>query len=242
MEKVFNDTNTSLDDIYYPPKFSKPPQPKSHTEYKLTAIRQLVNVLGWWVKEDGNDPRLLCYYAYSYAACGLRANIVDGWLDSLITEFNYSHPAIAAELKERASDLVKKAVDWDARAELVQQSQCWINPKRLNPVQVKKAAAALLYKLRHVGSLVREQPADSQQQVSRARKPAGTERKDIWEDIQPDMKEAIQEFWKESKAKKSEGKRPLIKTFCRERDLDERTFRSEKDRLEKRRKRLEKAD
>jgi len=73
-------------------------------------------------------------------------------------------------------------------------------------------------------------------------KPVEAERKDIWEDIQPGMKEAIQEFWKESKAKKSEGKRPLIKTFCRERDLDERTFRSEKDRVEKRRKRLEKAD
>jgi len=69
------------------------------------------------------------------------------------------------------------------------------------------------------------------------RKPVVTEQKDIWEDIQPDMKDAIQDFWKESEAKKSEGKRLLIEKFCRKRHLDESTFRSEKDKVEKRKNR-----
>lgn len=176
LEKVFNDTATSFDDIYYPPKFTKPPQPKSHSEYKVSAISQLISVLNWWARENVNDPKLLCFYAYSYGPCKLRTIIAVGGntLDNLITEFNYSHPAIAAELKELASNLVKKATDWDAQARLVQQSQCWIDPKLLNPVQVKEAAAALLHKLRHIGSLVREQTTGSPQQADLAKQPPET--------------------------------------------------------------------
>jgi len=158
LEEVFNDTATSFNDIYYPPKFTKPAQPKSHGEYKLTAIRQLMNVLDWWVRENVNDPKLLCFYGYSYGPCKLRANITVGGntLDNLITEFNYTHPAIAAELKELVSNLAKKAIDWDASARFVQQRQCWIDPSQLDPIEVKEAAAVLLYKLRHIGSIVRE--------------------------------------------------------------------------------------
>jgi len=75
------------------------------------------------------------------------------------------------------------------------------------------------------------------------KKPTETEQKNtLWRDIEPDMKRAIQDFWKDSQAKKSEGKRLLIKKFCRKRGLNESTFRSEKDRVETRRKRLRKAD
>ncbi len=76
------------------------------------------------------------------------------------------------------------------------------------------------------------------EQSSKPTREAGvTEQKDIWEDISPDMKGAIQDFWRESKAKKSDGRRLMIKEFCQERRLDEETFKSEKDRVEKRKKR-----
>jgi hypothetical protein len=68
------------------------------------------------------------------------------------------------------------------------------------------------------------------------------DQKTIWGDISPDMKKAIQGYWEESKALKSEGKRLLIKKFCRKRDLDESTFRSERDRVEKRKNRSGWAD
>ena len=67
------------------------------------------------------------------------------------------------------------------------------------------------------------------------------EKKNIWEDVSSDMKKAIQDFRKESEAKKSEGKRLLIKNFCRERGIDEKDFKSERDRVEKRMKRLKQA-
>ncbi len=90
----------------------------------------------------------------------------------------------------------------------------------------------------------REQAAELQpgQSSKSIREPEVTEQKDIWEDIPPDLKNAIQDFWKESKAKRSEGKRLKIKEFCRKRSLDEQTFKSEKDRVEKRKRRLEQAD
>jgi hypothetical protein len=61
--------------------------------------------------------------------------------------------------------------------------------------------------------------------------------KDIWQDILPDMKEAIQEYWKESKAQKSNHRRLTITGFCEQKGLDEKAFRSEKDRVEKRKNR-----
>jgi hypothetical protein len=97
------------------------------------------------------------FYAYSYGPCKRRVAIVNYILDDLITEFNFSHPAIAAELKELASNLKKKAIEWDEHAHLSQQSQQWIDPSRLNPIEVKGAAAALCYKLRQIGSMVREE-------------------------------------------------------------------------------------
>jgi hypothetical protein len=70
--------------------------------------------------------------------------------------------------------------------------------------------------------------------------PAKTEQKEkIWEDIAPYMRNAIEDYWVESKALKSKGKRLLIKKFCKTRGLDATTFKSEKDRVEKRRTRLE---
>jgi hypothetical protein len=67
-----------------------------------------------------------------------------------------------------------------------------------------------------------------------------TDQKAIWVDISPDMKVAIQDFWKESKAKKLKGNRLLIKKYCQKKGLDESTFRSEKVRVEKRKGRLKK--
>lgn len=70
--------------------------------------------------------------------------------------------------------------------------------------------------------------------------PAQTKKKEtIWEDVSPDMKKAIQDYWKESEARKSEGKRLLIEDFCGERDLDEEAFRAEKNRVAGRSKRLQ---
>ena len=59
----------------------------------------------------------------------------------------------------------------------------------------------------------------------------------IWEDISPKMKTAIHDYWKESKERRSEGKRLMIKEFCQKRGLDEETFKSEKDKVEKRKSR-----
>lgn len=161
LEKVFNDTDTSFDDIFYPPKFTKPPEPKSHREYKLTTIGQLIKVLNWWVQETVEPERpVFCFYAYSYAPCKRRTIIAIGGitLDNLITEFNYNRPAIAAELKDLITNLRRTAIEWDERARFVQKSQAWIDPSRLNPVKVKGAAGALLYKLRHIGSIIRGEP------------------------------------------------------------------------------------
>lgn len=61
---------------------------------------------------------------------------------------------------------------------------------------------------------------------------------DVWEGVSSAMKKAIQDYWKESQAARSNGKRLLIGKFCRQRDLDEETFRAEKDRVARRKKRL----
>jgi len=171
LEQIFNDPDVSFNDIFYPPTFTKPPQPKNHREYKLTTIGGLISVLNWWVKEKVEPEHpVFWFYAYSYSPCKRRViHAVGGkTIDDLITEFNFSHPAIAAELKELASNLVKKAIEWDESAHLAQQWQQWIDPSRLNPVEVKGAAAALLYKLRHISSMVREETADLQQQADLA--------------------------------------------------------------------------
>jgi len=78
---------------------------------------------------------------------------------------------------------------------------------------------------------------ERQQKVLAVTKPAATGQVNIWEHISPEMKGAIQDFWKESRIKRSEGKRLLIEKFCRERNIDKDTFRSEKDRVEKRKSR-----
>jgi len=67
----------------------------------------------------------------------------------------------------------------------------------------------------------------------------GTKQKeDVWEDVSSAMKKAIQDYWKESQAARSNGKRLLIGKFCKQRDLDEEAFRAEKDRVTRRKKRL----
>ena len=159
LDKVFNDTATSFDDIYYPPNCTKPPRPEIHKEYKVAAIRQLINVLNWWVIENVADPKLLCFYAYSYGPCKLRAIVTGGGntINDLITEFNYIHPKIAAEIENRWNNLVNKATEWDKLARAKQTSQNWIDPYYLNPVEVKDAANALLNKLRHIVSIVKEE-------------------------------------------------------------------------------------
>jgi len=60
----------------------------------------------------------------------------------------------------------------------------------------------------------------------------------IWEGVSPAMKKVIQDYWKQSQAQRSKGKRILIGKFCTQRDLDEKTFRAEKDKVAKRMKRL----
>ncbi len=163
LEQVFNDTATSCDEIFHPPDFTKPPQPKTHREYKLAAIGGLIKVLDWWVHEQVEPERpAFWFYAYSYGPCTRRAIAAVGGntLDDVVTEFNYTHPAIAAELRELGINLMKKASAWDESGRRIQESQCWIDPRRLDPVEVKGAAAGLLYKLRHVGSLVREEQKD----------------------------------------------------------------------------------
>ena len=160
LEEIFNDAATSFDDIYYPPNFTKPPQTKNHREYKIQAIKGLISVLNWWVQEEVESGKLVFwFYAYSYGPCKLRVNVANhgNTISNLITEFNYSHPAIATELRDLWHNLQEKAIEWDNSARGVQKSQCWIDPRRLNPVRVKQAVAALLHKLRHVGSLVRKE-------------------------------------------------------------------------------------
>lgn len=61
--------------------------------------------------------------------------------------------------------------------------------------------------------------------------------KSLWEDISPDMKNAIEEFWNESKILKKNGKRLFIRKFCKKKGIDEKIFKSEKDKVEKRMKR-----
>jgi hypothetical protein len=56
--------------------------------------------------------------------------------------------------------------------------------------------------------------------------------KSLWEDVSPDMQEAIQEFWKESEALKSKHKRLSIEKFCRKKGIDESTFENEKHKAE----------
>jgi len=53
------------------------------------------------------------------------------------------------------------------------------------------------------------------------------------------MKKAIRDYWRESRAVKSQGKRLLIGNFCKQRGVDEETFRVSKKKVEGRRKRLE---
>lgn len=164
LEQIYKDTTVS--DIFFPPNFPKPIQSKSHSEYKLAAIGQLISYLNWWVQEKVDPERpVFWFYAYSYVPCERRVALVNHILNDLITEFNFSHPAIAAELKELASNLEKEAIEWDEDAHLAQQWQQWIDPSRLNPVEVKGVAAALLDKLRHIGSMVREETTDLQQQA-----------------------------------------------------------------------------
>ena len=164
MEWMFNDTAASFEDTFYPPDFTKPPQPRTHREYKLRAIDGLRGVLKWWIEETVEPERpVYWFYAYSYAPCKRRAIVAGGGntIHNLITEFNYSHPAVAAELEDLWHNLNTKAIEWDESARGLQQSQCWIDPHRLDPVRVKEAAAQLLHKLRIVGSLVKaEQEAD----------------------------------------------------------------------------------
>ena len=187
LEKIFNDTAYSFDDIYYPPNFNKPPQPKSHKEYKVVTIRQLINILEWWVKENVADDKLICFYAYSYGPCKLRAIAASG-INNLITEFNYSHPKIAAEIKNLSNNLVNKAIEWDKLARAKQKSQNWIDPYYLNPVEVKDAANALLYKLKHIGGLV--QAYDGKQQEIKSQGNAGQgsikSKEQAWEENNPD--------------------------------------------------------
>jgi len=175
LENVFNSTATSFDDILFPPNWTKPPQPKTHDEFKLVAIRQLTNALNWWVKEDVTDSKLLCFYAYSYGPCIRRVIILEDTIADLITEFNYSHPAVAAELKGGWDNLRKEAREWDASARIQQTSQYWIDPSYLNPIAVKKAAMILLYKLRQIGSIVKEQQKAISVKARDITEPQGTE-------------------------------------------------------------------
>ncbi len=63
--------------------------------------------------------------------------------------------------------------------------------------------------------------------------------KAIWKGISTGMKKAIRDYWRESRAVKSQGKRLLIGNFCKQRGVDEETFRVSKKKVEGRRKRLE---
>jgi hypothetical protein len=157
MEQIYKDTAVS--DIFYPPNFPKRIQAKSHSEYKLAAIGQLISYLNWWVKEKVEPERpVFWFYAYSHSPCQRRVAFVNRALNDLITEFNFSHhTAIVEELKKLANNLNTQAIEWDDYARIRQQSEYWIDPSRLNPVTVKGVAAAMLYKLRHIGSLVREE-------------------------------------------------------------------------------------
>lgn len=166
LEKIYKDTPVS--GILLPSTQSKDQCASSFMpgtrEYKLALIGELISLLSWWVKEKVEpENQVFWFYAYSYDPCMRRVILVNNFLNNLITEFNFSHPAIANEIKELAGNLVKKAIEWDKHTYLWQQWQQWIDPSRLNPVEVKGAAAALLYKLWHIGSMVREETADLQQ-------------------------------------------------------------------------------
>jgi len=170
LEQIYKDTTVS--DMFWPPNLPKPTQSKSHSEWALAAIGRLTSFLNWWLKEKVQPEHpVFWFYAYSDGPCKWRVAIVNRILDDLITKFDFSHPAIAAELKKLGSNLIKRAIDWDKGARFLQKSQCWIDPSQLDPIEVKEAVAVLLYKLRHIGSLVREQTADLQQQANLARKP-----------------------------------------------------------------------
>lgn len=112
--------------------------------------------------------------------------------------------------------------------------KCWLSSIRtFSAVTIPNIAE----RIRKIAEMTRKKTASGKP----IKEPVVTEQKDIWEDIAPDMKKTIQDFWKEAKAFKSKHKRLTIKEFCRKRSLDEQTFNSEKDRVEKRMKRLEHA-
>lgn len=169
LDKHFNDPDISgeVEDIFLPPNWVRPPQPQSHEDYKVQAIGELIKILNWWVAEkvdpeDFEHP-VFWFYAYADGACMRRLTAVVNYISNLITELNWSNPATAAEIKQLWDNLCEKAKEWDSLTRtLIREQQCWIDLRRphlkfgYNPIEVKQAAAALLYKLRLIGSLIKE--------------------------------------------------------------------------------------
>ena len=155
LEKLFNHNNLGLDltsEILFPPNLVKPPQSQNHYEYRINAIKGLKQILDWWVSEELDD-KLLCHYAYNYGPCLLRVCVLDQTLNILKTEFDYTNPATANELKDLWDKLTKSASKWDKSCPAKSRLP-WVDPQMVEPVEVKRNAATLLYKLKQIGSLV----------------------------------------------------------------------------------------
>lgn len=154
LKDTFNDVDF-LTDILYPDGWDKMPQPKSQVEF----INRQIMVLDWWVKEQVDPERpAFWFYSYHFRPCWLRVCAVELSGDgNLITQLTYNHPSTAAELKALWDNLGKKVHEWDALAQVF-QSQCWIDRSRLvDPIEVKKAAAALRNELKIISELIEKE-------------------------------------------------------------------------------------
>ena len=78
---------------------------------------------------------------------------------------------------------------------------------------------------------------DSQSKIDGDITPLINSMADIWEDISPEYKVAIQEYQEHAKQFKAQGKRLMISKFCQEQEWDETIFRTEYDKVRTRRKR-----
>jgi len=182
LEEVFNYSkcSTSVSDIFFPPDFPAPKKSKNHTEYKLANTSQLISYLNFWINEKVEpENKIFWFYAYSTSPCKRRFALIENLLGDLITEFNFNNPAIATEIKELTKELRDKVKEWDDYNDLAKQTEQWIDPhhSRYSLFEVKEAAASLIYKLQHVGSMVREEqkpPEEAGQGCSKNEKTTGS--------------------------------------------------------------------
>lgn len=117
--------------------------------------------------------------------------------------------------------------------EMVKATRRWIEGYNLSKLQVDKEFNSIFKQL--------EYEWDCWKKLSGNAIEVYSQHKNIWEDVSPEMKCAIQDYWRESKKAKANGKRLYISKFCNTREgFEEEIFRSEKDKVEKRKRRLEK--